>query len=87
MYTSLDRSKKTASKRCLVIGATGGIGSLLVQILNQNNSKFIDGIGGNQEDLEKLPLRKKLNYKNELYKSELEQNDYDFIFDCADGTA
>ena len=74
-------------KRCLVIGASGGVGSLLVQILNENGAGVIDGIAGSISALEPLPLRKAISYKVDDYKSELKQNDYDFVFDCADGKA
>jgi len=79
---SLDDLKR---KRCLIIGVSGGLGSILAEILAEHNAGVIDGIGnGTPND---LPLRKNLSYKDENYKSQLELDDYDLVFDAADGSA
>ena len=72
-------------KRCLIIGVSGGLGSVLAEILAENNAGVVDGIGnGSSQD---LPLRKNLCYKDDDYKNQLEFNDYDLVFDAADGEA
>ena len=81
-FQSLDDLKR---KRCLIIGVSGGLGSILAEILAENNAGVIDGIGnGTPND---LPLRKNLSYKDENYKIQLELDDYDLVFDAADGSA
>ena len=83
----VSRLEDLAKRRCLVIGATGGIGSILVQILEQNGAQLIDGIGSSLSDMDQLPLRKRLSYKDPDFKDKLTENDYDFVFDAADGKA
>jgi len=70
----------------LIIGVTGGLGSLISEILKFSGAN-VDGIGSQIEWLNQSNLNKYYNYKNNNYKNEMsrDRKSYDFVFDAADG--
>ena len=80
----LDMLSDVRGKNVLIVGATGGLGSLAVQYLNAAGAN-VDGIASQNEWLEKLPLQRYFNYSNKNFKNELEEDYYDLVLDCADG--
>lgn len=77
--------KDFKSKKVLIIGATGGLGTVLAQLLAQYHAT-VDVIGGFGVD--KIEnARSRLSYHTKGYQNELDDNEYDYVFDCADGKA
>ena len=68
----------------MVIGVTGGLGSLISNII-QLNGGIVDGIGGHNEWMNDMELNQYYNYHDKLYKDKISEDHYDFIFDAADG--
>ena len=77
--------KDFKSKKILIIGATGGLGTVLAQLLVQNHAT-VDCIGGFGVD-KMENVRSRLSYHTNGYQNELDDNEYDYVFDCADGKA
>ena len=75
---------KFSNSKVLIIGATGGLGSLATKILQANCAK-VDGVGSNQKWLDDLELNRTFDYNMSSYRDTLEVDAYDYIFDCADG--
>ncbi|CBY36207.1 unnamed protein product, partial [Oikopleura dioica] len=83
--SGINTLKDFKSKKVLIIGATGGLGTVLAQLLVQYQAT-VDVIGGIGVD--KIEnVRSRLSYHINDYQSELEDNEYDYVFDCADGKA
>ncbi|KAK3947387.1 hypothetical protein QBC32DRAFT_224293 [Pseudoneurospora amorphoporcata] len=87
------RETEWKGKRCLVNGASGGVGSILVQILKGKEAQEVWGTTGSEEG-EELVRRcggEVINYKSHSPVTEhlttlfgdTEDKKLDFIFDCA----
>jgi NADPH:quinone reductase-like Zn-dependent oxidoreductase len=81
-------AKNVANKRCLVIGASGGIGNLCVQALKQENAR-VWGVCSqrNVEIVQKLGAERVIDYTKAPFSEQIQDLDeqVDVVFDLVGG--
>jgi len=71
---------------CLVIGASGGIGSIIVQILNKHGAS-VTGVcsSKNVELVKSLGAKDVIDYTKEALNKQLQEKSFDRVIDCIGG--
>mmetsp|Transcript_6104 Transcript_6104/g.18442 ORF Transcript_6104/g.18442 Transcript_6104/m.18442 type:complete len:357 (-) Transcript_6104:85-1155(-) len=85
----VEKSNLRGGERVLVIGASGGLGTFLVQLLRDAQVSYIAVVSSQEKLLESLGVDRVINYQREkqpwFLMEEFEANPFDVVFDCVGG--
>lgn len=79
---AIKKAKLPANSRVMVLGASGGVGSLLVQLLRNAGASFIAATSTNEKLVLSLGAHQVIDYRHAKWYEVLEGRNLDAIIDC-----
>ena len=73
-----------ASDKVLVLGGTGGLGSMVVQVCKLNGAQFVAATGTSVELLKSLGVDQPIDYTKDKWEKVVDKP-YNVVIDCAEG--
>ncbi|GLD97890.1 hypothetical protein PINS_up006587 [Pythium insidiosum] len=81
-FQAVKSAKMQKGAKVIVLGASGGVGSVLVQILKAQGASFIAATSTNKDLVTSLGVDQVIDYRSAKWWEVLEGQDLDFVFDC-----
>lgn len=78
------KAEVKAGDKVIVLGGTGGVGSIVVQLCKMNGAQFVAATGTDTELLESIGVDQPIDYTKEKWE-EVIKKPFDVVIDCAEG--